>query len=190
LTPFRAAKLNQNRTALRSPAPGTDADCMTQTLAATRQFRLVRPDDQPSGWFCGHCAARFDQRDSASIPRVCPSCSLGMVLQASEDVIPDASTPFLIVDSSLTVQALSAQAERTLGISEERAVNRHVTELLIPGDAEPSAAGSLAGAITTAAAGDDPVERVAVRPSNTFGIRMFARIAACGPPRAALITLD
>ena len=114
---------------------------MTQTLAANRQFRLVQPSDQPFGWFCGHCAERFDERDSAPIPRVCPSCSLGMVLQAAADVIPDASTPFLIVDSSLTVQALSAQAERTLGISEERAVNRHVTELLIPGDAEPSAAG-------------------------------------------------
>jgi hypothetical protein len=190
LTPFRRAKLNQNRIALRSATPGSDADCMTQTLAATRQFRLIRSDDQPSGWFCGHCAERFDQWDSASMPRVCPSCSLGMVLQTSADMLPDASTPFLIVDASLTVQALSAQAERTLGISEERAVNRHVTELLIPGDAEPSAAGSLAGAITTAAAGDDPPERVAVRPSNTFGIRMFARIAACGPPRAALITLD
>ncbi len=77
-----------------------------------------------------------------------------MVLQAAEDVIPDASTPFLIVDSSLTIQALSEQAERTLGVSEERAVNRHVTELLIPGDAEPNAAGSLAAAITMAAGGD------------------------------------
>ncbi len=129
---------------------------MTHTLAATRQFRLIRSDDQPSGWFCGHCAEHFGPRDSASIPRVCPSCSLGMVLQASTDVIPDASSPFLIVDSSLTVQAVSARAERTLGISEERAVNRHVTELLIPGDAEPSAAGSLAGAITMAAAARTP----------------------------------
>jgi len=159
-------------------------------LATTRRLRLIRPDDPPYGWFCGRCAERFDQQDSASIPRVCPSCSLGMVLHAAHDAIPDASTPFLIVDSSLTVQALSEQAERTLGVSEERAVNRHVTELLIPGDAEPSAAGSLASAITVAAAGENPGERVAVRPSKTFGIRMFARVAACGPPSAALITLS
>jgi hypothetical protein len=29
-----------------------------------------------------------------------------------------------------------------------------------------------------------------VRPWNTFGVRMRARIATCGPPRAALIVLD
>jgi hypothetical protein len=181
--------VNQNRSHLLNALPPSDVDGMTHTLAATRQLRLVRPEDPPYGWFCGHCAARFNQPECSSPPRVCPSCSLGMVLHAAENVIPDAGTPFLIVDSSLTVHALSEAAERTLGVSEERAVNRHVTELLIPGDAEPSAAGSLAGAITMAAAGEDPDERVAVRPTRTFGIRMLARIAACGPPRAALISL-
>jgi hypothetical protein len=29
-----------------------------------------------------------------------------------------------------------------------------------------------------------------VRPWNTFGVRMRAKIAMCGPPRAALIVLD
>jgi hypothetical protein len=29
-----------------------------------------------------------------------------------------------------------------------------------------------------------------VRPANTFGVRVRARITACGPPRAALIVLD
>lgn len=31
---------------------------------------------------------------------------------------------------------------------------------------------------------------VTLRPTNTFGIRMKARIAACGPARAALVVLD
>jgi hypothetical protein len=29
-----------------------------------------------------------------------------------------------------------------------------------------------------------------VRPANTFGIRLTARIATCGPPRAALVVLE
>ena len=31
---------------------------------------------------------------------------------------------------------------------------------------------------------------VTVRPWNTFGVRMRARIAPCGPPRAALVILE
>jgi hypothetical protein len=163
---------------------------MSDSLA--RRLHLVptqQPDESGVGWFCGHCAERFDPPEPGPVPRVCPSCSLGMVLCAANSEIPSTDTPFLIVDSSLTVQAVSDQAEKTLGISESRAVNRHVTELLIPSDTERDAAGSMAAAITAAAAGADPGLRIAVRPSNTFGVRLFARIAACGPPRAALIAL-
>jgi len=164
---------------------------MSSPLAARRHLRVVAPDDQPAvGWFCGRCAERFDAPESAAVPRVCPSCSLGMVLQAPASAIPTREDSYLVVDSSLNVQAVSAHAERTLGVLEDRAVNRHVTEVLIPGDAEPNTAGGLAAAITAAAAGEEREERVAVRPSNTFGIRMLARIVACGPPRAALIVLD
>jgi hypothetical protein len=163
---------------------------MTSTLAASRHLRIVAPDDQAVGWFCGRCAERFDEPESVSIPRVCPSCSLGMVLQAPASAVPAHDAPYLIVDSSLNVQAVSERAEQTLGMIEERAINRHVTELLIPGDAEPNAVHGLAAAITAAAGGNEREERVAVRPSNTFGIRMLARIVACGPPRAALIVLD
>ena len=37
---------------------------------------------------------------------------------------------------------------------------------------------------------DPDTARAFVRPWNTFGVRMRARIATCGPPRAALIVLD
>jgi hypothetical protein len=162
---------------------------MTDTLAA-RRLRLITSEETAFGWFCGRCAERFDPPEDGSVPRVCPSCSLGMVLRAPEAAIPDVDTAFLIVDSSMNVQAVSERAEVMLGVTEERAVNQHVTELLIPGDVEPNTVGSLAGAITAAAAGDDAGQRVAVRPSRTFGLRMFALIAACGPPRSALIALN
>ncbi|HEY6524495.1 MAG TPA: hypothetical protein VIY10_12035, partial [Solirubrobacteraceae bacterium] len=48
-----------------------------------------------------------------------------------------------------------------------------------------------AAAIAQASAGDDPdTSRSFVRPWNTFGVRLRARIATCGPPRAALVVLE
>jgi hypothetical protein len=123
------------------------------------------------------------------MPRVCPECGLGLLLQAHADAAPGPDDAFVIVDSSLNVQAVSAHAEAALGVLESHVVNRHVTELLIPGETEPDS-GSLASAITRAASGDRDMERrFAVRPSNTFGVRMLARITACGPPSAALLLL-
>lgn len=122
--------------------------------------------------------------------RVCPACELGVLLHTREDAAPNPDDAFLIVDSSLSVQAVSGRAETALGIAEYQAVNRHIMELLIPGDTEAAAAGSLAVAISRAASGDEIETRIAVRPSNTFGVRMLARIAACGPPRAALLVLS
>ncbi len=104
--------------------------------------------------------------------------------------LPDLSDLFLIVDSSLSVQALSASAEHHLGVREPQAINRHITELLIPGEAEPPDAASLAVAIARAASGGGAVAPVTVRPSNTFGLRLRARITGCGPPQAALVVLD
>jgi hypothetical protein len=120
---------------------------------------------------------------------VCAECGLGLLLEARSDVVPGVDDAYLVVDSSLSVQAMSRRAELALGVREGYAVNRHVTELLIPADAESDAVG-LAVAITRAAGGEDDASHVFVRPSNTFGVRLAARIASCGPPRAALLVLE
>ena len=143
-------------------------------------------------WFCGHCAA--PSPGGAAPPpsaRVCASCGLGLLLEAREDVVPDSRDAFLVVDSQLLVQAMSRQAQTLLGLAEEDAVDTPVAELLTPADAEAQSRGGFAAAIADAAAGNDPeLSRAFVRPWNTFGVRMRARIATCGPPRAALIVLD
>jgi PAS domain-containing protein len=143
-------------------------------------------------WFCGHCAA--PSPGGAAPPptaRVCARCGLGLLLEAREDVVPDPRDAFLVVDGRLLVQAMSREAQTLLGYAEEDAVNRPVSELLVPADAEAEARGGFAAAIAEAAAGDQPeAGRANVRPWNTFGVRMRARIATCGPPRAALIVLD
>lgn len=142
-------------------------------------------------WFCGHCAA--PSPNGAAPPptaRVCTSCGLGLLLEAREDAVPAAKDAFLVVDSSLSVQAMSREAQSLLGVSEEAAIDRPVAELLVPADAEAGRAG-FAAAIAQAAEGHDPdTARNFVRPWNTFGVRLRARIATCGPPRAALVVLE
>ena len=44
--------------------------------------------------------------------------------------------------------------------------------------------------IARAASDNDSITRAFVRPADTFGVRIRARIASCGPPRAALVVLD
>ena len=95
-----------------------------------------------------------------------------------------------MIDAALSVQAVSQTAETLLGIGEELAVNRPVSELLAPADAEGHSPGRFAAAVAEALARGNGALDAVVRPSDTFGVRMRARIASCGPPRAALIVLE
>lgn len=149
----------------------------------------------PSVPFCSHCGTRPfapGNGNAMSSPgsRVCGSCGLGLILEAAEDIAPNAGGAFLVLDRALAVCAVSAGAERLLATSEPDAVNRHVTQLLMPAEAEEDGGDSLSVAVAWAARGDGPIRTTVVRPANTFGIRLTARIAGCGPPRAALLVLE
>ena len=86
---------------------------------------------------------------------------------------------------------MSREAQTLLGISEEDAVDKPVAELLVPADAEAQGRTGFAATIADAAGGIEPdLSYAHVRPWNTFGVRLRARVATCGPPRAALIVLD
>jgi hypothetical protein len=122
---------------------------------------------------------------------VCGSCGLGLLLEVREDAVPTDRDAFLVVDRTLLVQAMSKQAEAFLGMTEELAIDKPVAELLVPADAESQGRTGFAAAVAQAAEGQDPeTARSFVRPWNTFGVRMRARIATCGPPRAALVVLE
>ena len=144
------------------------------------------------GWFCGHCAAPAPGGTTpAPTARVCRSCGFGLLLEAREDAVPSPDDAFVVVDSALLVQAMSREAQLLLGIGEELAINRPISELLVPADAESQGATGFAAKITLAADGADAgTARSFVRPWNTFGVRLRARIATCGPPRAALVVLE
>ncbi|HEY1517358.1 MAG TPA: hypothetical protein VGF91_13130 [Solirubrobacteraceae bacterium] len=165
-------------------------------------LRLVAPPEAvptaPSVPFCSHCGTRpFAPRNGNAVSgamaspgsRVCASCGLGLILEATEDIAPHAGDAFLVLDRALAVCAVSAGAERMLATSEPDAVNRHITQLLMPADAEEDGGEGLSVAVAWAARGDGPIRTTVVRPANTFGIRLTARIAGCGPPRAALLVL-
>ncbi|MGI8505951.1 MAG: PAS domain-containing protein [Solirubrobacteraceae bacterium] len=143
-------------------------------------------------WFCGHCAA--PSPGGAPPPptaRVCPSCGFGLLLEARQDAVPTTQDAFVVIDPSLLVQAISKQAETFLGVNEELCINRPVSELLVPADAEAQGHADFAAAVAQAADGHDPdTMRSFVRPWNTFGVRLHARIATCGPPRSALVVLE
>ncbi len=144
--------------------------------------------------FCGHCGREPDPAQApVGATRVCSHCDLGLVLEASADVAPAPSDPFLVVDSRMAICALSAAAEQLLGIDETAAVNRHLGEFLLPADANANGGGSLIELVLSAASGqpgDGDVPRVRVRPLGVFGVRFSARIGRCGPAPSAIVVLE
>jgi hypothetical protein len=142
---------------------------------------------QPQKTFCGHCGA---EPESDFHGRVCESCGLGVLLTANADAAPSPNDPFMIVDGSLCVCAVSRVAEELLGTDETEAVNRHLSEFLVPANAEAASAENLMDLVINAAS-DSAEPRVAVvRPPDEFGIRFRVQVGACGPPRAALLVLS
>jgi hypothetical protein len=142
-------------------------------------------------WFCGHCAAPAPgHTPPAPTARVCGSCGLGLLLETRSDSLPGDRDAFLVIDHALLVQAMSRRAQVLLSVCEEEAVNRPVAELLVPADAEAQGPAGFAAAIAHASQGMDEPASAFVRPWNTFGVRIRARIAPCGPPRAALVILQ
>jgi hypothetical protein len=148
---------------------------------------LEREAPAPRIAFCGHCGAH---PAAATASRVCSDCGLGLILESRADAAPKAGDAFLVLDRTLAVCAVSEAAERLLATTEPDAVNQHVTALLMPADAEEKKGSSLSTAVAWAARGDSGTRTTVVRPANTFGIRLTARITSCGPPQAALVVLE
>jgi hypothetical protein len=167
---------------------------MTTLTGKRRALRLVHSASEPTpqaAWFCGKCAAPVP---CGALPmpdaRVCRACGLGLLLEARADAAPMEGEAFLVVDGTMTVQAVSESAEQLLDVREIDVIHRPEHDLLIPASASNERPEHLVAAIIDAVSGSGEVRGVFVRPISTFGVRMRARITACGPPRAALIVLE
>ena len=167
---------------------------MRAARTARPALRLVAPlereETAPLVSFCTHCGTHPAPPTLAPSSRVCGACGLGLILECRADVAPKPGDAFLVLDRSLAVCAVSDAAERLLAASEPDVVNRHVTDLLMPAGAEQKDGAALSVAVAWAARGEGGSRTAVVRPANTFGIRLTARIASCGPPRAALLVLE
>jgi hypothetical protein len=144
-------------------------------------------EPQPQKTFCGHCGVA---PETNTYGRVCESCGLGVLLTANADAAPGPGDPFMIVDGSLCVCAVSRVAEELLGMDETLAVNRHLSEFLVPADAEAAGADNLMDLVINAASDGAQTRIAVVRPPDEFGVRFRAQVGACGPPRAALLVLS
>jgi hypothetical protein len=160
-----------------------------------RRLRALRPVEVDERGlevvsFCGHCAMQPEPARHAPPSRVCGHCGLGLVLQTTVDLAPRHDEPFLVVDTTLSVCAVSAAAEALLGIDETRAVNKHVADFLVPADANAPSAENLLALLVEVASGSGESRTTIVRPRQEFGVRFKARIGPCGPPHAALLVLS
>ena len=102
-----------------NPRVSIRTGAMTGSIDLRPALRLVQPGVAPPvefSWFCGHCAApAHDEPPPSPMARVCRSCGLGVMLETRADIVPTHRDAFLVIDSSLLVQAMSWRAETLLG---------------------------------------------------------------------------
>jgi len=164
-------------------------------MSADRALHVVgSPSTQvasPRVAFCSHCAKPPPGGVAPEVgSRVCTSCGLGVMLEAPEGLAPKARDAFVTIDKSLAVQGLSKRAEKLLGLREIDALDKRVTDLLVPADAEASGPHHLGALLVDAASGAEEISEMVVRPADEFGVRFAARIGPCGPAPGALVVLD
>jgi hypothetical protein len=115
---------------------------------------------------------------------------MGLILSCPRDALPGEAAAFLILDYELRVSAVSEAGERFFG-KEKKLIGTGVLDLVT----SPLGDDQLARNISVAAqrpcdATVMPVRLVnASEAAGSVGT-LAARIATCGPPRAALLTVE
>jgi hypothetical protein len=113
---------------------------------------------------------------------------MGMVLTCPRDALPGEAAAFLILNFQLEVSAVSEAGEKIFG-REQGLIGAQLLDLLT----SPMGDDRLARHASIAAQRPcDPVVmpvRLASERASRVGT-MAARIATCGPPRAALLTVE
>jgi hypothetical protein len=142
--------------------------------------------------FCTRCGQPCEEPPSRPEHqldgRVCPQCGMGLMLTCAREALPGTGAAFLIVTFELRVSAVSEAAERVLG-PEQSLMGLPFLDFLT----SPTGDDRLAHQVGLAAErACDPVV-LPVRLRSWHADRagtMAARISTCGPPRAALVTVE
>ena len=146
---------------------------------------------EPMVRFCSRCGEPGRDLPRGDNPplqgRVCAACGMGVLLRCSRDAAPG-QMPFLIVKSDLRIVAISQTAEYAFG-EEALILETKVTDLLSSPLGEVRFGRTVAQAATrNREPAVIPVRPVA--PAAGLAGMLAARIATCGPPRAALVMVE
>ena len=142
-------------------------------------------------FFCTHCGSLSDPPEgSAERPhrgRVCPQCSLGVILMCARATLDVEGAAFLVVTADLRISAASEAAERYFRIT-DGLYGRPLLSVMT----SPDGIGELARHVVRAASGTRqpvtvPVEAAASKLPNG---RIDVRIGRCASPPAALVVVD
>jgi hypothetical protein len=155
----------------------------------------IGPSSAPAGAhrpesirFCSRCARQSDAPSThlQVARRVCDRCESGVLLSARRDALMPDAAALVICTYELTITAVSEAAERFIG-AEDRLLG---TDLL---DHLSCPLGDEQLARHAALAAQRPREPVALplllraeQPAGTLA----GRIGTCGPPRAALLSVE
>src|SRR5581483_2200235 len=137
--------------------------------------------------FCSCCGYPPMGRWRSVAHRVCMRCEMGTVLRAPPGLAPRFYEPFVILDASLRLQAVSRRAEVVLRIDEPAAIDVPLTELLVC-RTDPDQ-NNLAELVDRAIGGSRRTTAMQLRTIGDPPIDVVARVAGCGPPSAALLIL-
>ncbi|MBA2505821.1 MAG: hypothetical protein H0V29_07740 [Thermoleophilaceae bacterium] len=136
--------------------------------------------------FCTRCGTMHPALDDGK--RVCGDCGMGVLLTAQAGAIADPGDPFLVVSEELRVVAVSQSAEQMFG-NEASLLSHPLLSALSSSEGDDA----LARAVRRAAMGSRDVVTLPVRAASAVARDagpLEARIAACGPPRAALVVIE
>jgi hypothetical protein len=162
--------------------------CSARQTQAGRGFpcsdRLMSalPHSEPSIRFCSRCAAPAATTDG----RVCGECEEGVLLGCREDAFP--SEAFLICTYELDVTAVSTGGEAVFGPQDGLVGSQLLDVVTCPlGDEQVARYAALAA--------QSPIEPIdlplRVRSGDGEKLGMLAaRVTTCGPPRAALLSVQ
>lgn len=142
--------------------------------------------------FCSRCGEPSAKPPKAQIhlirDRVCTKCGMGLMLSSTRDAMPGPAAVFMVFTFELVVSAVSEAAERVFGL-EQDLLGKHLSDVLTSpmGDAQLVAHVARASQRATEPA-ILPVRGVDGEPAAAG--TLAARISTCGPPRAALVTME
>jgi len=166
---------------------------MAALIRIDSSYTLVSDrDGAASIRFCSRCGQPSEEPPRNGKPaerdRVCTDCGMGLMLTCSRKALPGEAAAFLVVAVDLLVGAVSKGAEKIFGLENDLLGTPLLDIVTSPmGDSE----------LTTkvARATQRPIEPHVMPVRRRSGTKaavgtMAARIATCGPPRAALVTVE